>query len=225
MTTSTASSGASSRSAWPIVGNSCRRAHSGTALDDLLAEKPGGREARRGHDVARAVREQDRPPDRARERLEVHLLHREACVAHGVGRVLADDRAHHLEDVRGCSSMKSATTAWIVTQVGEVVERQRLRHDAPVAEHRPPVDVAAGHPAVGAGGDRLVRVLRGERDRDHAAHRGAVDKRLLDPERVEQAGTLVGPALDRVVLDRAVGAPVARGVVARAAGSSRGSRR
>lgn len=38
-------------------------------------------------------------------------------------------------------------------------------------------------------------------------------ERALDPERVEQAGALVCPALDRVALDRAVGAPVARGVV------------
>ena len=102
-------------------------------------------------------------------------------------------------------------------QVAEVVERHRLGHLPPGPEHRPPVDVAAREGAVGAGRDRPLRILGGERDRDHPAHRGAVAERPLDPELVEQPDRLVGPALDRVGLDRLVGSPVAARVVAQQA--------
>ena len=184
----------------------------GDGVGDLGDAEPGGSEARRRHDVARPVREQDRSANRARERLEVHLLHREACMPHGVRRVLADDRADHLEDARVVLDEVGADRL-DRDQIGELVEREPLGQHAPVPEHRSPVDVAAGHPAVGARGNGLLGVLGGERDPDHAAHGGAVDERLLDAERVEEAGALVGPALDRVVLDRAVGATVAGRVV------------
>ena len=99
----------------------------------------------------------------------------------------------------------------------EVVERQRFALLAPVAEHRPPVDVAARQRTVGAAGDRPLRVLGGEGERDHAAHRGPVVQRAIDAERVEQAGALIGPVLDRVAGQRLSRAPVAARVEAQQA--------
>ena len=60
---------------------------------------------------------------------------------------------------------------------------------------------------------RPLRVLAGEDDRDHPAHRGAVDVRLRDLERVHQAGQVVRPDLHVVVLDGPVGLAVAAHVV------------
>ena len=58
-----------------------------------------------------------------------------------------------------------------------------------------------------------LRVLRGEGDRDHPTHRRSVGEDAVDPELVEQPGGLVRPALDRVGLERLVGAPVSARVV------------
>src|SRR5262249_24734524 len=80
-------------------------------------------------------------------------------------------------------------------------------------EHQP-----AGHPqlrrrAVDHDRGRPLRVLAGEDDRDHPAHRGPVDVSLVDLQRVHQAGEVVRPDLDVVVLDRPVRLAVAAHVV------------
>jgi hypothetical protein len=60
---------------------------------------------------------------------------------------------------------------------------------------------------------RPFRILAGEDDRDHPAHRGAVDVRLAKIERVEQPGGVVGPDLHVVALHGPVRLPVAAHVV------------
>ena len=95
---------------------------------------------------------------------------------------------------------------------GEVVPRHRLGHPPPHAEERRPVDVGLCERDVGARRDRALAVGRGEGDRDHSSHRGAMDEDALEEERVEQLGAVLGPAFDRVPLARARGGAVAAGV-------------
>jgi hypothetical protein len=87
--------------------------------------------------------------------------------------------------------------------VGELVPGHLLGHPPPDAEDRAAVEIRLRKGDVGAGGDRPLRVLRGERDRDHPAHRGAVDERAVEADRVEERRRVGRPALDRVGLARA----------------------
>ena len=105
-------------------------------------------------------------------------------------------------------SMNRAPTACVVDVVGELVPRHRLGHAPPDAEERAPVDVRLRERDVGAGGDRLLRIRGSEGDRDHPAHRRAVDERALEPDCVEQRRRVARPALDRVRLARVVGGAV-----------------
>ena len=104
-------------------------------------------------------------------------------------------------------SMNFAPTAWVVTWseksshgIDSAIRRQTRKTVLPV-------DVGLCERDVGAGGDRPLGVLGGERDRDHPAHRGPVDEAPVEPDGVEQCRAVVGPALDRVLLARVVEAP------------------
>ena len=60
--------------------------------------------------------------------------------------------------------------------IGELVPGHRFGHPPPDAEERATVDVRLGERDVGARRDRPLSVRRDEGDRDHAAHRRAVDE-------------------------------------------------
>src|SRR5687767_4202773 len=83
----------------------------------------------------------------------------------------------------------------------------------PVPEDEPAGVPELGGRAVDDHGRRALRVLAGEDDRDHPAHRGAVDVRTLDLDRVEEPGEVVCPDLHVVVLDGPVGLAVPAQVV------------
>ncbi|MFN8185527.1 MAG: MFS transporter [Gaiellales bacterium] len=115
VTTCTASSGASSRSAWPIVGNSYRRAQSGTASTMSWAEKPEG--ARRGGVMM------SRLPfvNRIGLRIVRASGSRSICsIARHAWRTVYGEFLRITDrtssKIPGFSSMKSAETAWIVTR-------------------------------------------------------------------------------------------------------------
>ena len=143
--------------------------------------------------------------------LVIHVLHGEARPADRVGRVEPDDVADQIEGA-GVVGEELVADGLDRDEVAEVVQRHCLRHLAPRAEVDLAVEVAARHAAVGAGRDRPLRVLADEGDRDHAAHRGAVDEHAVEAEGVEQQRALIGPVLDGVLRVGAVGAAVARGV-------------
>ena len=165
-----------------------------------------------------AVREQDRPPD-----LRRRAARGPSSPSRGTPgapcRASSRRRSRMtLSKTSGFSSMKSAPTAWIVEQVAEVVDRQRLALLAPVAEHRAPVRRRSApsrsrrRRRSSCSGYLAVNAMR-----DHAAHRRAVGEHPVDAERVEQPGALVGPALDRVAGQRLGRAAVAGGVEAQQA--------
>ena len=173
-------------------------------LGHLARSETGRREHRRAEDVVGAVRHQERSLDLRHERREIHLLHRETGLAHGVRVVDADHRAHGRERVLALLALEEGRADGLRRDVvGEVVPRHRLGHAPPDAEEGRAVDVGLREGDVGAGRDHAVAVVRREGDRDHPAHRGAVDEDAVELERVEQLRAVVGPALDRVPLARA----------------------
>ena len=173
-------------------------------LGHLAGSETGGREHRRAEDVVGAVRHQERSLDLRHERREIHLLHRETGLAHRVGVVDADHRADGRERVLALLALEEGGADGLRRDVvGEVVPRHRLRHPSPDAEEGRTVDVGLREGDVGARRDHAVTVVRREGDRDHPAHRGAVDEDALELQRVEQLRAVVGPALDRVPLARA----------------------
>ena len=106
-------------------------------------------------------------------------------------------------------SRNAAPTACVVTWseksshgIDSAIRRQTRNSVAPV-------DVGLRERDVGARRDHAIAVRRGEGDRDHPAHRRAVDEDAVERQRVEELRAVVGPALDRVPLPRAGRCPVA----------------
>ena len=123
------------------------------------------------------------------------------------------DLAHHLEGALALGLLEVVAAHGLRGDViGEIVPAHRLGAAPPEAEDRLAVDIGPCECHIGAGGDAARRVLAGERERDHAAHRGAVHEHAVEPDGVEQRGAVVGPALDRVALARHVRSPVSTGV-------------
>ena len=163
-----------------MSGNSCV-VICGLSSAILRAPSPDGASDGRAEDVVGAVRHQERPLDLRHERREVHLLHREAGLAHGVRVVDADHRADGRERVLALLALEERGADRLRRDVvGEVVPRHRLGHPAPDAEERRAVDVRLREGDVGARRDHAVAVVRRERDRDHPAHRRAVDEHALE---------------------------------------------
>ncbi len=146
----------------------------------------------------------------------------EIHVAHGLAR-----RGEDLEPVRVAEDLLDRVDRGDAFRRLEERPRERLPGDQlgedpaarpvgvercdvdPVLEDEPAGDAEPRGRAVDHDGRRALRVLAGEHDRDHPAHRRAVNVRLGDVERVEQAGDVVRPHLHVVVLDRPVRPAVA----------------
>ena len=147
---------------------------------------------------------------------QVHLLHGDAGLDHGLDRVEPDDGAHHLDQRLAVGAIEKVGTHGLGHHViGEFrAAAPSLRHMAPGAEHDAPHGVALRKRAVAHHADAAVRVFRRKLQGDHAAGGSAHHVRPFDLKGIEQRGQVVRPNIEVVAHQGAVGLPVAALVVA-----------